>query len=50
MHLEENYDAKSLDDKKDKHGIPRPILNYNQNKLRYRAVNALAFANFCRKY
>ena len=52
MHLEENYDAKnyiSLDDKKDKYGIPRPVLNYNQNKSTISSCkNALlAFANFC---
>ena len=52
MHLEENYDAKnyiSLDDKKDEYGIPRPVLNYNQNKSTISSCkNALlAFANFC---
>ncbi len=52
MHLEENYDSDNsviLDAKKDKNGIPMPILNYQQSKSTILSCKKalISFANFC---
>ena len=52
MHLEENYKSENsvtLDTKKDKNGIPMPILNYQQSKTTIVSCKKalMSFANFC---